>query len=264
MASGAEVIATKFLHAAGYHVPENYLATIRREDAADRSETAQVIEDGRKRAMRPWDIDTVLGKSARNADGSYRVLASKALDGRAVGPFRYYGTRPDDPNDIFPHEHRRELRGLSVLAAWLNHDDSRAINTLDTLVPQGGRTVVRHHLIDFGSTFGSGSTRSQSTRAGNEFLWESRPALITMLTLGFYVRPWLKVDYPDIPSSRPVREQPTSGPRTGSRSTPTPRSPTPGPRTGSGRRASSRPSATSRSGRSSAPPGSPSRARRTT
>jgi hypothetical protein len=199
MASGAEVIATKFLHAAGYHVPENYIATIRREDLLI-DPAAQVIEDGKRRALRPWDIDTVLEKSARNADGSYRVLASRALDGRAVGPFRYYGTRPDDPNDIFPHEHRRELRGLSVLAAWLNHDDSRAINTLDTLVPQGGRTVVRHHLIDFGSTFGSGSTRSQSTKAGNEFLWESRPALITMLTLGFYVRPWLKVDYPDIPS----------------------------------------------------------------
>ena len=31
-------------------------------------------------------------------------------------------------------------------------------------------------------------------------MWDSRPTLITMLTLGFYVRPWIKVDYPDIPS----------------------------------------------------------------
>ena len=62
--------------------------------------------------------------------------ASKALPGRSLGPFRYYGTRPDDPNDIFPHEHRRELRGLSVFAAWLNHDESRSANSLDTLVPR--------------------------------------------------------------------------------------------------------------------------------
>jgi hypothetical protein len=117
-----------------------------------------------------------------------------------VGPFRYYGTRPDDPNDIFPHEHRRELRGLLVFCAWLNHDDSRSINSLDTLVSAGGRTIVRHHLLDFGSTLGSGTTQAQSRRAGNEFLWESRPTLITMLTLGFYVRPWIKVPYPEIPA----------------------------------------------------------------
>ncbi|HUR33466.1 MAG TPA: hypothetical protein VM032_06700 [Vicinamibacterales bacterium] len=199
MASGAEVISTKFFHAAGYHVPENYLATIR-PDALVIGDGAEVVEDGKRRAMRKWDVEAVLAKSARKADGSYRVLASKALTGRPIGPFRYYGTRPDDPNDIFPHEHRRELRGVAVLSAWLNHDDSRAPNTLDTLVPLDGRTVVRHHLIDFGSTLGSGSTRSQSTQAGNEFLWESRPTIITMLTLGFYVRPWLKVEYPDLPS----------------------------------------------------------------
>ena len=199
MATGAEVIATKFLYAAGYHVPENYVATLRRESLVI-GRGAKVTEDGRSRAMQPWDVDGVLARAARHPDGTYRVLASKALPGTTVGPFRYYGTRPDDPNDIFPHEHRRELRGLSVLAAWLNHDDSRAINTLDTLVREGGRTVVRHHLIDFGSTFGSGSTRSQSTRAGNEFLWESRPTVITMLTLGLYVRPWIKVEYPEIPA----------------------------------------------------------------
>ena len=134
MASGAEVISTKLFHAAGYHVPENYLATIH-PDALIIGDRAEVVEDGKHRAMRRWDLDAVLAKSARNADGSYRVLASKALDGTPVGPFRYFGTRPDDPNDIFPHEHRRELRGLGVLAAWLNHDDSRAPNTLDTLVP---------------------------------------------------------------------------------------------------------------------------------
>jgi hypothetical protein len=31
-------------------------------------------------------------------------------------------------------------------------------------------------------------------------VWESRPTLITMLTLGLYVRPWIKVDYPDMPA----------------------------------------------------------------
>ena len=73
-------------------------------------------------------------------------------------------------------------------------------NTLDMLVTEGGRSLVRHHLIDFGSTLGSGTTQAQSTRAGNEYIWEARPTLVTMLTLGFYVRPWVKVDYPDYPA----------------------------------------------------------------
>ena len=88
-------------------------------------------------------MDDVLKRAAQSADGSYRALASKALEGVSVGPFRYYGTRPDDANDIFPHEHRRELRGLAVFAAWLNHNDSRAGNTLDTLVRgEAGRSSV--------------------------------------------------------------------------------------------------------------------------
>ena len=200
MASGAEIIATKFFHAFGYNVPENYIATLHPASLAIAAGTMVADEDGKLHPMRQADVNAVLAKAARNPDGTYRVLASKAVPGKPVGNFRYYGTRPDDANDIHPHEHRRELRGLSVFAAWLNHDDSRSINTLDTLVADRGRTVVRHHLIDFGSTLGSGSTQAQSARAGNEYIWESRPTLITMLTLGLYVRPWVKVEYPDYPS----------------------------------------------------------------
>ena len=134
------------------------------------------------------------------ADGSYRALASKALEGKPMGPFNYYGTRPDDPNDIFPHEHRRELRGLLAFCAWLNHDNSQSTNTLDTLVSVGGKQILRHNLLDFGSSLGSGTVQAQSPRAGNEFIWDARPTFITMLTLGFYVRPWIKVEYPDMPS----------------------------------------------------------------
>ena len=200
MASGAEVISTKFFHAFGYHVPENYLATFHPEQLVIREGATMKDEDGRPRPIEMTDIEDILEQAARQADGSYRVLASRNLPGRPVGPFRYYATRPDDPNDIFPHEHRRELRGLSVLSAWLNHDEVRSTNTLDTIVERDGRRIVRHHLLDFGSTLGSGSVKAQSRRAGNEFVWESRPTFITMLTLGLYVRPWLKVPYPDIPA----------------------------------------------------------------
>jgi hypothetical protein len=200
MASGAEVISTKFFHAFGYHVPENYLATFKPDQLVIREGATMKDEDGRRRLLKKEDIDEILDAAAQQQDGTYRVLASRNLPGRPVGPFRYYGTRPDDPNDIFAHEHRRELRGLSVFSAWLNHDEVRSTNSLDTVIEVGGRRLVRHHLLDFGSTLGSGSVKAQSRRAGNEFVWDSRPTLITMLTLGFYVRPWIKVPYPDMPA----------------------------------------------------------------
>ena len=199
MASGAEVISTKFFYAFGYNTPENYLATVP-ETITIAPGTIIEDEDGLERPMENDDIRIILKKSGRQANGSYRVLASKALPGKTVGRFRYYGTRSDDPNDIHPHEHRRELRGMSVFAAWLNHDEVRSDNTFDILVPDGGRTIVRHYLLDFGSTLGSGSVQAQSPRAGNEYRWEARPTLITMLTLGLWVRPWLKIDYPDLPA----------------------------------------------------------------
>jgi hypothetical protein len=201
MASGAERVTTPLFHAFGYNVAENYITSIRREDLRiDPKTLVRRVISGEETPMTDEDLTELLAKVAQNADGSYRVVASKAVEGKPLGPFRYYGTRPDDPNDIFPHEHRRELRGMRVIAAWLNHDDSRSINSLDTLVRSGSRNVVKHHLIDLGSTLGSGSTQAQKPRAGNEYIWEARPTFLTMLTLGFYVRPWIKVQYPEMPA----------------------------------------------------------------
>jgi hypothetical protein len=200
MATGAEMIATKLFWALGYNVPENYLAVL--DPAALAVSPEATIRDslGKKQPLTRATVDTLLAQGARRPDGRYRVIASRALPGRPVGPFKYFGTRPDDPNDIFPHEHRRELRGLRAFSAWLNHDDSRSVNSLDTVIDLGSRKVVRHHLIDFGSTLGSASVTAQKPRAGNEYIWEARPTLLTMLSFGFWVRPWIKVTYPDYPA----------------------------------------------------------------
>ena len=89
--------------------------------------------------------------------------------GKVVGQFTFNGRRSDDPNDVFPHERRRELRGLRLFAAWLNHDDARAINSIDTYVEENGRRYIRHYLQDFGSNLGSGSTSAQQPRGGYEY-----------------------------------------------------------------------------------------------
>jgi hypothetical protein len=127
-------------------------------------------------------------------------MASLSVEGKPLGPFEYAGTRADDPNDVAPHEHRRELRALRVFAAWLNHVDTKSANSLDTLVTAGPRSVVRHHLIDFGSTLGSAGTTPKDWRDGYEYGFDKRTSILSLLTLGAYTPPWLRIDYPNLPA----------------------------------------------------------------
>ena len=117
--------------------------------------------------------------------------------GSLLGGFRYHGTRPDDPNDVVPHEHRRELRALKVFGAWTNLVDMKAGNTLDTLITENGKEVVRHFLQDVGSTFGTGANASREYDEGYEYVTE--PALVKkrFFRLGFPMSPWMTVPYQD-------------------------------------------------------------------
>ncbi|MEQ1757690.1 MAG: hypothetical protein ABL986_05185 [Vicinamibacterales bacterium] len=185
MSTGTEVAVTKLMWALGYNVPENHIAYMRREQLVIGTGAKFTPTGGRQRAMRIEDIDTLLERADRESDGSYRIVASKALDGKPIGRVRFEGTRPDDPNDIVPHEDRRELRGYGTFAAWLNHVDAKSINSLDMLVTQNGRSFVRHNLIDFGSSLGSGGVGPADYWAGSQYLVEGKPVLRQMLGFGF-------------------------------------------------------------------------------
>lgn len=202
MATGAEVIGTAFYHAFGYHTVDVYVAELdpsRIEIAPNARMTDPLV--GERRQMTRRDVDEVLSRGARLPNGRYRVLVSRFADGTALGNFRYYGTRPDDPNDIVPHEDRRELRAARVFGAWLNHDDSRGVNSLDMLQTDGARRYVKHYMFDFGSIMGSGTVFAQRHRAGNEYIVDWAPGWLTLATLGLYTRDWLHIDYPDVPRS---------------------------------------------------------------
>ena len=202
LASSAEIIGTAFYHAIGYNTVDVYLAEIDRA-ALVLSDRATIRDplNGKRRRMKKSDLDAVFDRAARLPDGRYRVLVSRFAPGKPLGNFRYYGTRPDDPNDIVRHEHRRELRGARVFGAWLNHDDSRGINSLDMLETTDGRGWIKHYMFDFGSILGSGTVYAQRHRPGNEYIFEQRPGWLTLATLGAYIRPWMLIDYPDVPSS---------------------------------------------------------------
>jgi hypothetical protein len=194
-ATGAILVANKIFWALGYWQVENHLISIR-PDQLVVSEAAKVTPmSGKPRRMRVDDIEDVLGRAHRSADGSYRAVAAKAVPGRPLGGFRYYGTRPDDPNDIVPHEHRRELRALKVFGAWTNLVDMKAGNTLDALVTADGRSIVRHYLQDVGSTFGTGANGPREFDEGWEALFDANLALKRMYTFGFFLQPWQTLRY---------------------------------------------------------------------
>jgi len=190
MATGTEVAVTKLMWALGYNVPENHIAYLQREQLTVGADATFTPPGGVKRPLRTDDIDRLLKRANREGNGTYRVVASKALDGQPVGRIRFSGVRPDDPNDIVPHEDRRELRGYRVFAAWLNHVDSKATNSLDTLVSEGGRSYIRHHLIDFGSALGSGSLQPADYSAGREYLVEPKLTGKQILALGLKPSSW--------------------------------------------------------------------------
>lgn len=199
LASGAEIIGTALYHAMGYNVVDVYLVNVDPKKITI-SKKATIRDVAGRRAFVHGDLDEVLRNAARNADGTYRMTASRWAEGQGLGNFKYFGTRPDDPNDIYPHEHRRELRANRVFGAWVNHDDSRAINTLDMLVSENGRKHVRHYMFDFGSILGSATRFADARRSGHEYVLERRSSLVGLLTLGLWVQPWQFIDYPaDLP-----------------------------------------------------------------
>ena len=56
-------------------------------------------------------------------------------------------------------------------------------------------------MFDFGSILGSGTVYAQRHRPGNEYIFEQKPGWLSLATLGLYVRPWMTIDYPDVPRS---------------------------------------------------------------
>jgi hypothetical protein len=199
--SSVEVISTKIFHALGYHVPEDFIVRFDPTDLEPAPDATMRVAGGKRRRFTSADIRQWLKRQPRGADGRIRALASRYVPGPVVGSFEFVGTRPDDPNDIYPHERRRELRGLRVFAAWLNHDDARGANSLDVYVTDGSRRYLRHYLQDFGSNLGSGSTSPQQPRGGYEYLIERGPILKGLGGFGLWTRGWMHAKYPtELPS----------------------------------------------------------------
>jgi len=203
LATGAAVITSKFHYAFGYHVASANIVHVD-PDRFEIAPNAFVRMMGFKE--KPIDkefIRVFLDEKEQLPDGRYRAAAHLVPDADVLGPFKFYGTRPDDANDIFKHENHRELRGLRVFSAWLNNYLCRSISTVDLYVTENGRSYVRHYLGDFPGALGVGLDLEdrivpKDKRASNEYsiTHDYWAVTKTALSLGIWERPWMQVKYP--------------------------------------------------------------------
>jgi hypothetical protein len=145
------------------------------------------------------DVVQIFGQINQEDDGTSRFVASLSIEGKGVGPFKYEGTRRDDPNDLVPHENRRDLRGLYVFSAWLNNTDAKAGNTLDTIVEENGTRFIRHYLLDFGSALGSDGIAPKDPSFGYQFTIPTpMRAIRRILSLGLAPANWESAEFPHL------------------------------------------------------------------
>ena len=193
LASAAGVISNRLFYAAGYYTPEDFIVVFDSARLVLDPEAEISEPSGAEREMTVADIRAVLSLTDPLPDGRFLALASKFVPGQPLGPFYFSGVRRDDPNDYYHHQYRRELRALYVVSSWLNHVDMRYANTLDVFIDPPG--YVRHYLIDFAATLGSGTIRPHNPREGKEYNFDFWPTMARSLTLGFYKRGWEGEEY---------------------------------------------------------------------
>jgi hypothetical protein len=203
MSTGAQVVASNLLYALGYWTTENYIVYFDRGQLRASEEGADIDTMGKARNLLEEDIDEFLKEVALDPERGYRGVATRLPAGVPLGPFQAFGTRSDDPNDLFAHEHRRDMRGFYVFASWLNHISGEAATTLDMLVEEefeGERlSFIRHYLVDLSSSLGSGAGRQKEAREGNDPIFSSETTVQNFSQFGVITPLWMKARYPRLP-----------------------------------------------------------------
>lgn len=203
-ATAATVIASRLYFAAGWWAPCDAIVYFRKSLLKLKDGLTIQANVGKPKRFDQKLLDEMLSHTSRRGD-LYRVAASRWLPGVPLGPFTYDGTYPDDPSDVIPHEHRRDLRGARVIAAWMNHFDSREQNSMAMWMPDNlneladghrdaeptNRGHVRHWYIDLGDSFGSEWTsESISRRLGHAWVLDFPYLAEDFFFLGIPERPW--------------------------------------------------------------------------
>jgi hypothetical protein len=90
---------------------------------------------------------------------------------------------------------------MQVFAAWLNFTGARAVATQDILTTVNGVPRIRHYVVDFTKSLGSGAFD------GAKLAWEGNDTILpgageighNIAGLGFVTPAWMKEKHPDLP-----------------------------------------------------------------
>ena len=196
-APAADAIGAAVFWAAGFHTPCNRVVLVARADL-ELDPGAEVRRtDGRREPLTPEMVEHIVERASLSPDGRLRFSLSRFVDGQPISPWRYEGTWDEDPNDVIPHQHRREVRAMYVLSSWLSHIDSRQENTMASWTAgEDGRGHVRHYMIDFSDTLGIVHTwGTLSRRFGHSGYVDFGHMAEDFVTLGLLDRPWHHAAY---------------------------------------------------------------------
>jgi hypothetical protein len=196
-ASAASVIGAAIYHALGFHTSCEQIVVLRKAQLQLGHGLQVVDNSGVGHRFDDAALDKVLASTTQLPGHLVRMQASKWLPGLPIGPFRYAGTREDDPNDVVDHADRRELRGMRILAAWLDHWDAREQNSMDVWMasdPHDKRSspgYVVHYVLDTSDTMGGEvSVAEMSRRLGYAYDVDFAEIARALITLGAEERPW--------------------------------------------------------------------------
>ncbi len=192
LGTGAEAIASRFLYAMGYNIPQYTIVEFNKDQLAI-SEGAKVFDEtGFRVHLTPEKLDQFLLFVPQTKDGSYRASASRIIKGEILGPMKFQGRREKDPQDPINHEDRRVIRALQVFNAWINNNDVRESNSLDVVQEKDGKEEIVHYLIDFNSSLGATPRGAKSPQFGHEHMLDYGETAKAVLTLGLRDKPWQK------------------------------------------------------------------------
>jgi hypothetical protein len=200
--TSADVVVQRLLWAAGYHVPENTVLTIRKSDLILTRSAVTRDEYGNSVRLRRSRVENKLADAHRLPGNRYRILASKHVPGENLGGWPQEGRRKSDPNDTVWHQHRRELRGLYVFLAWVQSTDMKEGNTVDAWVEDAdrpGRHFVMHYLVDFGKSLGNFVDLSQRPADGHARAFDLEVFTRGLVSFGLWRRPWEGSYRPGLP-----------------------------------------------------------------
>jgi len=197
MSTGAGMVASRIYHAMGYWVADHYIALFDRSKLVAAEGGTDINAVGRSTELTEEDIDLFLKTVPQDSEGRYRAVALRSPKGaKLLGPYQFYGTRGDDPNDIVSHEMRRDLRGQHVISAWIGNNWISPVQTMDALIEEDGGHFIRHIFVDFLTTLGSSFRDIKHAREGNEPNFDLDMTAKNFIGLGIFVPKWRRAHYP--------------------------------------------------------------------